>query len=296
LKLRRITISLNETTAPKHRAMSRGPERLFQQAVDGIAAIVAAKREARADAEISVQAFIWKENFRRIEEMTAFLADTGADLIYLSAIDLLPAELRMTPEERDELRSLFPGLMRKWADRIRTNFDAEGLTESVREEQAKVCPSAVTLPDLCPTAERIEFCNMPWYAPVIDATGNVFPCCHLTTDPSKSLGDLHAESLKDIWQGRKARALRAEMRHLLLTHANRRLLPRRPRFIVSLCLERAACAFNFYLCSPRFYTRIHEWAESGPRRRYTARRRLLAGARGVLRTAKRTAKRLLKAG
>ena len=51
------------------------------------------------------------------------------------------------------------------------------------------------------------------------------------------------------------------MRHLLLTDADMRLLPSRTRFIHPLCLERTACAFNYYLCDPMFYMQMSRWAK-----------------------------------
>jgi hypothetical protein len=67
--------------------------------------------------------------------------------------------------------------------------------------------------------------------------------------------------MRDIWYGERANDFRREMRHLLLTDADMRFLPRRTRFIHPLCLERTACAFNYYLCDPAFYMDINRWAK-----------------------------------
>jgi hypothetical protein len=106
-------------------------------------------------------------------------------------------------------------------------------------------------------------------------------------DDRRGLGDLHKETLEQVWHGARAQQYREEMRHLLLTRGNPKLLPRGACFIDKLCMNRVSCAFNFYLASPGFYKAVHTWAESGPRARYTATQQVQAKARGAARFAKR---------
>ena len=290
LGLKRITISLNETTPETYAKISRCSPHLFEKVMSGIDNIVKAKREVGSDCEISVQIFVWKDNYHRLKEMISGILKTETDFIYLSTIDQLPMELKFNTEEKEELKDLVRDIMKTYAEKLQCNFISEGLQQFVMEEQYKISPQSVCLPDSCKTPNRIEYCYIGWYSPVIAASGDVFSCCHFSNDKEKSFGNLHKESLAEIWYGKRAQRYRAEMVHLLLTEANRELLPRRMRFISPLCLERSLCAFNYYLGSPDFYFEIHNWAESGPRKRYKTIQRMKANSYNVLRRGKRLLK------
>jgi len=259
--LSRITISLNDTRPEEYEKICRASPRLFEKAMGGIHNIVEAKRKAGSDCEISVQVFVWRENYKRLPRMIEDLLPTDADFIYVNSIDGLDPKLKMTGSQKEEFRKILVPVIEEHARRIQFNLAAEGLHRFAIEEQYKHYPRAIELPGICKTPHRVEFCYMGWYTAVIEAGGDLFPCCHFTTDPSKSLGNLHSSSLKEIWQGEPMRRFRGEMRHLLLTDADPGLLPRHPRFIFPLCMERTACAFNYYLCDPAFYMDLYNWAK-----------------------------------
>ncbi len=268
LRFRRLTISLNETRAGEFARMNRCSPRLFERVREGARNLIEARDRAGIRAEISIQIFVWKENFRRLLEMIETLLPWGADAIYVAAIEGLPAAQRLDAAEREEFQALLSEAVRRWVKVLQFNLSAEGLQDFVNAEQYRAWPPSIQLPEMTGAPERIEYCYMGWHAAVVTADGGVYPCCHFTTDPRRALGNLNAARLREIWRGEAARRYRAEMRHLLLTGADRSRLPADARFIHPLCLERAACAFNFYLASPRAYFALHEWAESGARERY----------------------------
>ncbi len=266
--LKRITISLNETRADEYAKIARCSTHLFEKAIEGILNIVKAKKESGSDCDISTQVFVWKKNFRRLPDIIMDLLPTGTDYIYVNTMDSLADELRMTGSEKEEFKQILKPVIKKWARHLQFNLSAEGLHQFATNEHYKYYPQAIDLPDICKSPHRVEYCYIGWYAAVIEASGDIYPCCHFTVDRSKSLGNLHSQTLKEIWYGKKARRFRWEMRHLLLTRANPHLLPRMPRFIHPLCLERSACAFNFYLCSPDFYFGLYNWSENSAAKRY----------------------------
>ena len=292
--LQTMVVSLNETTPERYAQMSQSSVYMYEKAMNGIRNIIRAKNETASNCEIRIQIFVWKENYKRLEEMISSLLETGTDAIYIATIDELPLDQRLNDQEKEELKELIRNVMKKWAHKIQTHFVYEGLDKFVMEEQYKFYPQAIDLPNLCKTQNRIEYCNIGWYSLIITGSGNTFPCCQFWTNKDKSFGNLNKESLGEIWYGEKARRFRTEMRHLLLTEANKELLPRKPCFISPLCLERSACAFNYYLSSPEFYFKIQEWAESGPRKNYIRLQQLKASSYKILRKGKRLVKNILK--
>jgi radical SAM protein with 4Fe4S-binding SPASM domain len=291
--LQRICVSLNETTPETYAEMNRCSPRLFERAMAGIDEIVAARNRAAAKCEISVQIFVWRDNFRRTCEMIESLLKTGTDFVYVNTIDLLHAEKQMNPAEKEEFKEIIRSALAQWAPHLVLNLHAEGLGQFGANEQHKLAPERIELPDMIPGDERIEYCYIGWYAPVITASGHIYPCCHFATDLSRTLGSLHENSLRDIWYGDRAKKYRDEMRHLMLTNADPSLYPRGACFIHKLCMNRTDCAFNYYLASPGTYNDLHSWAESGPRRKYKMRKQAQTAALNVLRKGKRLVKKAL---
>jgi radical SAM protein with 4Fe4S-binding SPASM domain len=291
--LKRLSISLNETDPVAFGAMNRCPPRLFEKSLQGIRNIVEARREGGSTAEIGVQVFLWKENFRRLPEMLAFLDEFGADYTYVASIEGLPKEQQMSEADRAEFKEIIAGVLPRFAKKIQFNLCFEDLHEYAIAEQVKYAPEAIALPDLTGAPDRIEYCYMGWYAAVVSASGDLFPCCHFATDPKKSFGNLHKSSLNEIWRGDRAAKYREEMRHLLLTDAETALLPRGSCFIGNLCLERTSCAFNYYLASPETYRKIDAWANSGPRSRYKSQEQVKAQFLKVARGGKKLLKDLI---
>jgi radical SAM protein with 4Fe4S-binding SPASM domain len=285
--LNRLTISLNETTPETYAQMNQCSPRLFERAMAGARAVVDAKNRLQKRSEIEVQVFAWKGNYQRLPEMVETALSTGADYVFISTLDNQPADVHMSAEQKEEFKEILRDVIGRWPASLRLQLAAEGLQQFASEEQAKVSPESIALPDMVPGEDRIEYCYMGWNSPVIAANGQVYPCCHYAMNDHRSLGDLHKQSLEQVWHGERAQQYRQEMRHLLLTSANPKLLPRGACFIDKLCMNRVSCAFNFYLASPSFYKAVHSWAESGPRARYTAAQQVQAKARGAARFAKR---------
>jgi GTP 3',8-cyclase len=290
--LNRVTISLNETTAETYASMNQCSPRLFDRAMAGAANLVKAKQKFQSATDIEVQVFAWKGNYQRLAEMVETAFSTGAEFVYISTLDQQPLAKRMSADEKEEFKGIVTQVVQRWPRNLRLNLYAEGLGQFGSDELYKVNPASITLPDMVPGEERIEFCYVGWNSPVIGANGHVYPCCHYAMNPNRSLGDLHKASLHDIWHGAAAQQYRHEMRHLMLTRANGKLLPRNSCFIDKLCMGRVSCAFNFYMASPQFYQRVHTWAESGPRQRYTAGQQVRANVRSVARKAKKALRSL----
>lgn len=287
LSIRWLTVSLNETTPETHTKMCGSSPRLFDKAIEGIENGIKARAEVKSNCEVRVQIFVWKNNFRRLVEMIAAVLEAGPDYVFVNTLDELPEELRLNKAEREELKDLIGEALRRWAPILQFRLIQEGLQRFVEIEQFKYAPQVIQLEDMCHTPDRIEYCYVGWVAPLLVATGEMFPCCGLAGCKEKSVGNVYRQSLREIWFGKPMQLFRKEMRHLLLTNAEKQLLPRRPRFIAPMCLERAECPINFYLCAPEFYHRIDRWAEEGVRSSYKKHQRAKARIRALARVIKR---------
>lgn len=281
LGIRWLTVSLNDPDPTEHEKICGTSRALFDKVMEGIENSIQARDAENSTCEVRVQVFLWKGNFRRILEMIASVLEHRPDYVFVNTIDELHDELRMNEMERQECKELIREASRRWGPVLQFCFLREGLQRFAEEEQAKFAPRAIYLEDMCQTSHRVEYCYIGWVAPVIMASGRAFPCIHLTRDAKKSVGHIGEQSLRSIWYGKRMNRFRREMRHLLLTNADRDLLPRHTCFTEDLCLERAHCPLNFYLCSREFYHRIDRWADEGIRAAYKRRQRAKAHVRRI---------------
>jgi len=259
--MRWMTVSLNETDAAAHAKMCGSSAKSFDAILRGIERTLDARKRYHTALEIRAQIFVYKGNFRRILNMISFALETKVDYVFVNTLDGLPQEQRMSEKEKEELKEYLSEALKHFAPKLQFRMTEEGLQRFVEQEQAKYAPEAVQLPDMCPQKYRVEYCYIGWHALQVTSNGLVFPCCLISGDRRCSVGNIYQRPLWDIWNGKDMQAFRREMRHLLLTRADKNLMRRNPRFIVPICQERAACNLNFFLCSPAFYERMDEWAE-----------------------------------
>jgi MoaA/NifB/PqqE/SkfB family radical SAM enzyme len=268
--IRWITVSLNETTAETHTEMNRSSPLLYTRAVEGIQNAVRALHSV--DGEVRVQVFIWKHNFRRLLAMIEEALVLGPDIVLVNSLYHWPGEVRLDASEREELRALLSEAMGRWAPRLEFRLSDEGLQEFAAAELHRHHPQAFEQMDITHTDRRVEYCCIPWYAPMITANGDVFPCCNMIGEGSPVLGNVNDQTLREIWLGERYREFRETWRQMLLAEGDTRLMdPHRARCLSPLCFSRSACQLNYYLAPSRFYRRIDAWAEDGPRRAYRRR-------------------------
>ena len=282
LDMRWLTVSLNETDPAAHGSICGATPRQSAAVLEGLARVERARRLRPSGLQVRAQVFIGKDNFRRLPDMVAQAAATGADFVFVNTLDGLPADRRMNACEREELKELLNVVLREWGPRLQFRLGQEGLQRYVEVAQHQVAPEAVQMEDMCSGHRRIEFCYVGWYAPMISADGKVYPCCPISGNARASVGSLHTATLRRIWNGADYNRFRREMRHLLLTGSAAHLLPGRMRFIAPACMERAACNINYYLCDPAFYGEMDAWADSR-RAAYMHRQRVRKDVIGALR-------------
>jgi radical SAM protein with 4Fe4S-binding SPASM domain len=172
-----VRFSLDAATRETHR-------RLHQR--DDFATIVAnLRRLARAPGGCTVGTgfFINEANVREIVDGARLARDTGADYIQFKTYSGIawPAELhvRILLEIEQAMEFSGGGFDVHVADRIFQNhpFQVRGYTR----------------------------CHFQAMKTVINADGNVYLCAQKRTDPSGVIGNVHRNSLREIWEGAQRR-------------------------------------------------------------------------------------------
>jgi radical SAM protein with 4Fe4S-binding SPASM domain len=60
-------------------------------------------------------------------------------------------------------------------------------------------------------ASRYELCSFPFSQLFLNPNGKITPCCYLAQDPWYVVGDIQNQTLQEIWNSEKMRALRREL-------------------------------------------------------------------------------------
>lgn len=278
-----VFVSLNEPNASLYERTMRVGAEAFQRATQGVRALCRARDDAPPEKapQVQVQFFLGAHNLRKIAAMYDLGLDLGADRILIKTMRQVSPE-HLVPE--DAWPQVIEDCMRivqrdSRPDRLTLRFDLERNGEfvaEVAEEQERLAPEGRRInPIFDLAAPRRYYCYMPWYGPVLAATGRLYPCCVLHEVEGKELGDLGDGDLAALWHGPAFRRLRRQMHQVILTRGCLRYSQRFLGAIVPMCIPAVGCYFSLNLCDEAFYAETAKLLEGdiSPWRRAAARLR-----------------------
>lgn len=197
-----VTFSLNACDANDWSSMTRGPSRGFEKILDNIRYILS-KRDSeglsypRVMVKFGIDARTWK----KLTDAYKLACELGVDDLVITTYNHIT-----------------------YPDYFRTNIDTilKQMRDIYAENQVtggvKTVGSYLSDLDACNDVVREaigEFyfdngppvCFMPWYGTMIAASGDVRPCAS-GMESLPSMGNIHKESIRAIWHGKKYQALR----------------------------------------------------------------------------------------
>lgn len=231
-----VTISLNTFGAESYAQMMQTPARNYERVLANVKALAARPQPRPA---INLQFLVWKENYRAIPEMYDLARDLGADSIFFGGLAFLRPEQKMNRAETAEMIALYEEVVTR--DEYRRidsiNSFEQDLTPHLAAMNARIAAGRggalrrvarfVTRRDVTwreklahrrklARARRVgaqiagldEPCLIGWHSLVIRTNGVVAPCCILQAAP---LGNIHAQSLREVWHGQRYAAFRREL-------------------------------------------------------------------------------------
>lgn len=284
-------VSINEADPARHSRMMGVAEKMFHQAVEGIEALCR-ERDAAPEGRkpvVAMQFLVWGENYMHLAQMYELGKQLDVDQIVIKRVGGDAPELAIPPEAIPGVRRTLIELLQDdcqvGACRLRFDLSAEKeLHLFVTEEQLRRLPAGVKIgPDFTEPDPRIHYCYMGWFSTLVAANGSVFPCCPLMELPGKELGNVHRQSLAEIWEGESYRRFRGEFEKLMLVRGELEPCRRLQRFLEPICIKCFGCLYGFNLCSPEFYADVAQRvdARTAPHERALAQGRnaLVRGAR-----------------
>ena len=253
-------VALNEATAQDYARTMRVPEKMFDQVIDGIAALRAAAAPLPPERRptLRLQFFVHRHNWRNLMRIYRTGVDLGADIVYLRTI------LELTPEERipaadiPELQSLISAVIaenyRSGQPALEMDFSLEsGLHAFADAELRRLRPPQAPAPFEFTDDPRRYYCFMPWYSALVAVDGSVYPCCMMMQQP---LGNILRQPWEAIWNGAPYRELRREFHDLMLLRGRMEYSRRCHPMVQCACLGSFGCQWTSRLCAPDFYETV----------------------------------------
>ena len=188
-----LTVSLWAVTEAEHERWYPGVSpRMLEKRLRGIRALAAERKASSARSELTLQMPINRENLGALDRRVEIAVESGATSVsfgYYRAYGSLLDYLALGPGDMPAVRAAFrPALTRLDAAGIR--HDADVFLERVRLGLAWLNTP----------------CYAPWYACSIRVNGDVLVCPRCR----KTMGNLNACSLADIWSGVEYRGFRRQ--------------------------------------------------------------------------------------
>jgi MoaA/NifB/PqqE/SkfB family radical SAM enzyme len=267
-----ICVSLNAGDAKSYGAMMQTAPKNFDRVVDNIRRAAAIKRETGSETQLRVQFLVYKDNYRQLPEMYRLFRESGADRFWLNGLYPVRPMPMMSEEEIAEMLSAYEEVLGEdyfehlerfsfWEKSISDRIDAATRRVFARAPLAR--RAKLKLRHLFDSDARTarsvaalhEFCLVGWYSMTLNANGDAVTCCILQDHPGAVLGNIHKQTLAEIWSAPAYARFRAELAEIM---ARRGAVGDYASScsVESVCAEKGACP-----------TRSYYWAGDAPFRR-----------------------------
>jgi radical SAM protein with 4Fe4S-binding SPASM domain len=203
--LNRMCVSIDSPSRRVHDWM-RGRDGAFKATIRGIKEFQQAVNERGVSLPVQVNTVVSRENYASLAGLPDFVHELGAKSILLMPVDDPSGELllnrrrlqdfnqRIAPAFAD--RALVLGLIKNKMEAFPFGLSPNEVSESRQGNYAHSFYAG-------------HPCYAPWIHTLVTADGRVAPCC---SAPRFTLGDIHRQSIGEIWSGEAYQQLRANMR------------------------------------------------------------------------------------
>jgi MoaA/NifB/PqqE/SkfB family radical SAM enzyme len=280
-----ICISLNTADPDSYAAMMRTTSRNYGRVLENVRRAAAIKREVGADCRLRLQFLIYQDNYRDLPRMADVFRESGADTFWLNGLYPVRPMPTMSEDDVAEMLRLYEAVLAEdyfehlekfsfWEQSIADRIDAS--TRAVFSRAPLARRARIKLRHTLTAGARREaesarlheFCLVGWYSMTVNANGDAVTCCILQDHKTAVLGNVHAASLAEIWNGSAFARFRAELREIM---ARRGSIAAgdfgRSCVVEPLCAQKDACPNRSYYWANdlAFRREFHRMVEALPR-------------------------------
>jgi len=275
-----IHISLNTARPDSYAAMMQTSERNFGRVLENVQRAARLKVETGSECEVRLQFLIYKENFREIPLMHRLFQESGADTFWFNGLFPVRPMPAMSDAEVDEMLRLYEGMLEEDLFERFTGFSfwERPISERIAASSRAALARAPLAGRMRARARRAlsgragrglsklhEFCLIGWYATSINANGDVVPCCILQDRKNAVLGNIHRQTLREVWEGRAYRRFREELADIMARRGVKSDFTG-ACVVEEVCVKKEACPNRSFYWSDdaAFRRRFHRLVEELP--------------------------------
>jgi MoaA/NifB/PqqE/SkfB family radical SAM enzyme len=227
-----ICVSLNTAEPASYAAMMQTAPKNFDRVVENVQRAARIKKETGSDCLIKIQFLVYQDNYRQLPQMARLFRETGADRFWFNGLYPVRPMPMMSEADIAAMLGLYEDVLAEdyfehferfsfWESSIAGRIEASTRNVFRRApvwRRARIKWKQLVLPGAREARESAalhEFCLVGWYSMTLIANGDAVTCCILQDHKSAVLGNVHSQTLSEIWSGSAYERFRAELREIM---------------------------------------------------------------------------------
>jgi len=204
LKLDYLNVSINATTPETYPKIHiNQTEDTFQRIVSMMSLIEKLKEKKRTSfPRTRLSMVVCNRNYQDTAKLVELCHEIGVKnaLIkrFISSTKEIVEELELTSKQEEETKR-YLATASESAKQLGVNIDMEWAEWT----SAQRAPSNLNMP-----------CYYGWLFSVIDADGNVYPCCFQERSPSSAIGNIRKDEFSTLWSSKEYQAFRRNFKNI----------------------------------------------------------------------------------
>ena len=251
-----IHVSINTAEAQSYGSMMQTAPRNFSRVVENVKLASRLKRQTGSDCALRLQFLVYRDNFRQIPRMHELFLESGADRFWFNGLFPVRPMPAMSEQQIEEMLALYEDVVSRdlFEHLAGFSFWEQAISERIEHATRRALARATLSRRLRARGLRAlrgeraspalaalhEFCLIGWYSTVVNANGDVVPCCILQDRKTAVLGNIHRESLREIWNGDAYGRFRRELLAIMARRGSMDALEG-ACVVEDVCVKKDAC-------------------------------------------------------
>lgn len=204
LKLDYLNVSINAGTPETYpRIHTTETEETFERIISMVSLIEKLKEKKKTKfPRTRLSMVVCNRNYHDIVKLVKLCQEIGVKSVlikrFISSTKEITEELELTPTQEEETKRYLAEAL-EFARKHNINVDMEW-TEWTGAQKTRV--------------KNNTPCYYGWLFSVVDANGNVYPCCFQNRGPSSAIGNVNKDDFRTLWLSKKYQYFRKQFKNI----------------------------------------------------------------------------------